>query len=310
MKTKPEQQAALVANLRKHVDRLAGLIGPRHLGRPLNLAAAATLVERELSQFGYPVQRLPYLVRTQEAVNIVAELPGTGRKEEVVILGAHYDTVPTTPGADDNASAVAVLIEVARLMRQRPTQRTVRFLAFPCEEGPHFHLGEMGSQAYAKLCRSRGDRIVGMLCLEMVGFYSSQPGSQRIPPSIPRFLRWAFPRRGDFLAAIGNLHSWRLLWKFRRGFKRAARFPLFSIGLPERVHEIRRSDNSSFWDQGYSALMLTDTSFLRNPHYHLASDTPETLDYERMALVTLGVLGGLAEVARSSCGTSGGGPPL
>jgi len=308
METEPDRHAALVANLRRHVDRLAGLIGPRHLGRPLNLAAAATLIERELSQSGYPVERLPYLVGTQEVVNLVAESPGARRKGEIVVLGAHYDTVPATPGADDNASAVAVLIEVARLMRPWSTERTVRFVAFPCEEAPHFHLGEMGSEIYAKLCRSRGERIVGMLCLEMVGYYSSEPRSQRIPPAIPKALRWAFPRRGDFLAAVGNLRSWRLLWKFRRGFKRAVRFPLFSIGLPEALQEIRRSDNSSFWDQGYPALMLTDTSFLRNPHYHLASDTPETLDYERMAQVALGVLGGVAAVARASRGTRGGDP--
>lgn len=136
-----------------------------------------------------------------------------------------------------------------------------------------------------------------MLCLEMVGYYSTQPGSQRIPPAIPRFLHGAFPKRGDFLAAVGNLRSWRLSWKFRRGFKRAVRFPLFSIVLPESVSEIRLSDNSSFWDQGYEALMLTDTSFLRNPHYHLDSDTPDTLDFERMAQVTLGVVGGLRQLA-------------
>jgi hypothetical protein len=133
----------------------------------------------------------------------------------------------------------------------------------------------------------------------MVGFYTTAPGSQRMPSAIPRYLHWAFPRRGDFLAAVGNLRSWRLLWTFRRGFKRAVRFPLFSIGLPEAIHDIRRSDNSSFWDQGYPALMLTDTSYLRNPHYHQMTDTPDTLDYERMAKLTLGVAGGVARLARA-----------
>jgi hypothetical protein len=136
-----------------------------------------------------------------------------------------------------------------------------------------------------------------MLCLEMVGYYTTEPGSQQIPPGIPRRLHWAMPKRGDFLAAVGNLSSKRLAWSFRRGFKQAVRFPLFSICLPESISEIRLSDNSSFWDQGYSALMLTDTSFLRNPHYHLSSDTPETLDYERMAQVTLGVVGGVRRIA-------------
>jgi hypothetical protein len=146
---------------------------------------------------------------------------------------------------------------------------------------------------YARACRHRNEHILGMLCLEMVGFYTTKAGSQQIPPMIPKILRWAFPRRGNFLAAVGNPRSWRLVWSFRRGFKNASRFPLFSIILPERIHDIRRSDNSSFWDQGYPALMLTDTSYLRNPHYHQPTDRPETLDYERMAQVTIGVAGAL-----------------
>jgi Zn-dependent M28 family amino/carboxypeptidase len=266
------------------------------VGAPKALAAAATLVERELTAAGYAVERLPYLVKGQEVLNLVAELPGTKRADEIVVLGAHYDTVWVTPGADDNASAVAVMLEVARLMRSSRPGRTVRFVAFPCEEMPHFHTREMGSQVYARRCRDLGERVVGMCCLEMVGYYTREK-NQRIPPAIPRFLRWYFPRRGDFLAAVGNLRSWKLAWKFRRGFRRAVRFPLFTICLPELVQEIRLSDNSSFWDHGYPALMLTDTSFLRNPHYHLASDTPDTLDYEAMAQVTLGVMGGIAEIA-------------
>jgi Zn-dependent M28 family amino/carboxypeptidase len=289
--------ATLVDTLYRHVDRLAGLIGTRHLGQPRALAAAAELVERELTDAGYSVERQPYSVGGQEVANIVAELPGGKRKDEVVVVGAHYDTVTTTPGADDNASAVAVMIETARRMRRLQPARTVRFVGFPCEEKPHFFTGEMGSQVYARQCRDRRERIKGMLCLEMVGYYSTEPASQRVPASIPRFLHPAFPKRGNFLAAVGNLRAWRLSWKFRRGFKRAVRFPLFSIVLPESIAEIRRSDNSSFWDQGYEALMLTDTSFLRNPHYHLSTDTPETLDYPRMAEVTHGIVGGVTIVA-------------
>ncbi|HEX4144163.1 MAG TPA: M28 family peptidase [Pirellulales bacterium] len=298
MPSPTDSDGALIDVLRQHVERLAGIIGPRHVGLPGALAASATLIERELISAGYAVERQAYRARGQEVSNLIAELPGSGRADEIVVLGAHYDTVPATPGADDNASAVAVLLEVARAMRPWRCQRTIRFVAFTCEEMPHFHSGEMGSQMYARMCRTRGDRVVGMLCLEMVGFYSSAANSQRIPSAIPNFLRPVFPPRGDFLAAVGNLRSWQLLWKFRRGFRRARRLPLFSIALPEAIHDIRRSDNSSFWDQGYPALMLTDTSYLRNPHYHLASDTPETLDYERMAAVALGVIEGVGEVAR------------
>jgi Zn-dependent M28 family amino/carboxypeptidase len=287
----------LTANLTRHVDRLAGLIGPRHLSKPEAFAAAAQLVERELTDAGYEIQRQTYLAGGQEVANIVAQLPGSSKKDESVIVGAHYDTNPSTPGADDNASAVAVMIEVARRMRALQPARTVRFVGFACEEMPYFHTGEMGSQAYARGCRARGERIRGMLCLEMVGYYKNGPGSQQVPPAIPRIFHGVLPKQGNFLAAVGNLRSVRLLRRFRRGFKRAVRFPLFSIALPEAIREIRFSDNSSFWDQGYPALMLTDTSFYRNPHYHMPTDTPDTLDYEAMAQVTLGVVGGACEVA-------------
>jgi Zn-dependent M28 family amino/carboxypeptidase len=296
---RPNVDPTLVANLTRHVDRLAGLIGPRHLGQPRAFAAAAALVERELADVGYSVARQTYAIGAQEVANIVAELPGCRQKDEIIIVGAHYDTVWTTPGADDNASAVAVMIEVARLMRQRQPARTLRFVGFACEEPPHFFTGDMGSQVYARECRVRNEHIHGMLCLEMVGYYTTKPGSQQLPPAIPRLLHPFFPKRGNFLAAVANPRSVRLLWQFRRGFKRSVRFPLFTIALPESISEIRLSDNSSFWDQGYPALMLTDTSFLRNPHYHLSSDTPDTLDYERMAEVTLGVAGGALRAADS-----------
>lgn len=298
----PTVLAQLARNLANTVDHLAGLIGPRHLGPPRGMAAAATLLERELIRLGYGVRRETYSAQGEEVANLIAEIPGASRPQEIVILGAHYDTVETTPGADDNASGAAVLLEVARLMRPAAPKRTLRFVAFACEEAPHFLTREMGSQVHAEGCRKRGEKVVGMLSLEMLGYYSTAAGSQALPPTIPGFLRWIFPKRGDFVAAVGNLTSMGLLGKFRRGFKRTVRFPLFSICLPEAIGEIRRSDNSSFWDQGYSALMLTDTSFLRNPHYHQPSDTPDTLDYERMSEVTLGIVGGLSRLTGADLG--------
>lgn len=288
---------ALVDRLHTHVDRLAGLIGPRHLGRPKSFQAAADYAERELGQFGDRPAREGYFVDGHEVANVYIERAGATKPAELVIVGAHYDTVAGTPGADDNASAVAMLIEIARLLRSRPLQRTIRFVAFACEEPPYFQMDSMGSQVHARACRERGERVQAMICLEMVGYFSDAPGSQRVPDGIPHWLHWAFPRRGNFLAAVGNMRSASTVWRFRRGFKAVSPFPLFSIALPELVHEIRLSDNSSFWDQGYPALMITDTSFLRNPHYHRATDTPDTLDYERMARATVGVAGGIARLA-------------
>ena len=267
--------AHLEARLRRHVDVLAGLIGPRHLGKPKTLEATIGYLVKELEIVGHTVEKQPYPVGSQTAVNLVVEIPGSSPQAGIVVLGAHYDSIANTPGADDNASAVAVLIEAARLLHGVKPKRTIRCVAFACEEKPYFETGDMGSQEYARNCRKRGERIVGMLCLEMVGFFTDAVGSQRIPPGIPRWLHWVFPKRGDFLAAVGNLRSWRLVWQFRR------------------------SDNSSFWDQGYPALMLTDTSFLRNPHYHQPTDTPETLDYGRMVQVTRGVAGAVRWLARA-----------
>jgi len=277
------------SNLRLHVDRLAGLIGPRTLKQPKTIEATIGYIRRQWNEMGYSVAEETYDAIGDIATNLIVEQPGTKRSDEIILLGAHYDTVSTTPGADDNASAVAVLLEVSRLLKDHAGSRTMWYVAFACEEPPYFNFDSMGSQHNAREARERGDKIIGMLCLEMVGYFRDEVGSQAVPPTIPKFLHRFFPQRGNFLAAVGNLSSWKLAWSFRRGFKRGTRLPLLSLVLPERVNEIRLSDNSSYWDQGYPALMLTDTSFLRNPHYHMASDLPETLDYRRMTLVTEGV---------------------
>jgi Zn-dependent M28 family amino/carboxypeptidase len=287
-------QPSIESNLRRHVDSLAGLIGPRCLQKPKTIHATIGYIEGQWAGIGYASSRESFNALGDEATNLFVEQPGTKAADDIIVLGAHYDTIFSTPGADDNASAVAVLLEVSRLLRDTQSKRSIRYVAFACEEPPYFNLDAMGSQHHARQARLRGDKIRGMLCLEMVGYYSTADNSQSVPPSIPKWLHRFFPHRGDFLAAVGNLPSWKLCWNFRRGFKRGARStPLFSICLPEKINEIRMSDNSPFWDQGYPALMLTDTSFLRNPNYHLATDTPETLDYRRMTEVTLGVASAL-----------------
>lgn len=285
-------------NLRLHVDRLAGLIGPRYLQKPKTIQATVGYIESQWAAMGMTVKQECYGAFGDNAINLVVDIMGTKRSDEVVLLGAHYDTVYCTPGADDNASAVAAMLEVSRLLLKHRASRTIRYVAFACEEPPYFAIGAMGSQFHARQSRLRGDKITGMLCLEMVGYFSDAEQSQMVPTAIPRWLHRFFPRRGNFLAAIGNLASWRLCWSFRRGFKRGTRsMPLFSLCLPESVNDIRLSDNSSFWDQGYPALMLTDTSYLRNPHYHKGSDTPETLNYPRMTQVALGVAAAMKRLA-------------
>jgi Zn-dependent M28 family amino/carboxypeptidase len=293
----PEVLQTLAARLRTHVDILAGLIGPRHLGKPSSMQAATAYIERQFAKTGDAVTLQTYPVFGSQASNLVVERLGTHSPKQILVVGAHYDTVPETPGADDNASAVAMLLEVARLLPKNP-HRTVRFVAFACEEPPHFYTQTMGSDQYARACRKANERLLGMICLEMVGYFSTTPKSQRCPEQIPRPLRRFFPSRGNFLTAVSNFKSFKLLVSFSRGFKRTSPLPLFSVPLPERINEIRLSDHASFWDFNYPALMLTDTSFFRNPNYHLPSDTPDTLDYDRLAQATLGVTGAVAHIAQ------------
>ncbi|MCA8987741.1 MAG: M28 family peptidase [Planctomycetaceae bacterium] len=285
--------------LRKHVDVLAGLIGPRYLARPSTIETTLKYLEGVWHQQGYEVRREEYQALEQTATNLIVETSGGKRSDEIILLGAHYDTVSATPGADDNASAVAVMLEVSRLLIGFAGQRTIRYVAFACEEPPYFHLDLMGSQIHARGCRNRNEKIIGMLCLEMVGYYAEEQNSQLIPETIPKLLRRFFPTRGNFLASVGNLTSLGLAWNFHRGFRKGTRnLPLFSVCLPERIREIRLSDNSSFWDQNYPALMLTDTSFLRNPNYHQATDLPGTLDYTRMTEVVRGVASAIKRMLR------------
>ncbi len=208
--------ASIESNLRLHVDRLAGLIGPRTLSKSKSIQATIGYIEGLWSEMGYSHSRVCYDAMGDEATNLIVELPGGKRADEIVLLGAHYDTVFSTPGADDNASAVAVLIEVSRLLREHSGKRTARFVAFACEEPPYFNMDSMGSQHHARESRKRGDNIVGMLCLEMVGYYSLSEGSQAVPPGVPKWLHRFFPQRGNFLAAVGNLPSWDVIWRVKQ----------------------------------------------------------------------------------------------
>ncbi len=211
--------------------------------------------------------------------------------EGAIVVGAHYDTVPGSPGADDNASAVAVLIELAALMKD--ASPPLRFVAFANEELPYSHGEEMGSFAYAKRARGRGERVRAMFSLEMLGYYSDAPGSQRYPP----LMRWFYPDRADFIAFVGDLGARRLVKRAHALFRKHSSFPSESLAAPSFIRGIRASDHWSFRMHGYPAIMVTDTAYNRNPHYHRASDTPDTLDYERMARVTLGLAGMLRELA-------------
>jgi hypothetical protein len=267
----------LAARLRAHVARLAGEIGERNLLRYAALEQACLYIEQSFSQAGYETRNDAYDVAGLVYRNVVAERGGS--EKCILIIGAHYDTAPGTPGADDNSSGVAVLLELARLQRDFARGPALRWVAFTLEEPPFYRSPLMGSRIHARRCRQRAEPIAGMISLEMLGYYRDAPGSQLYPLPLMKLF---YPDRGDFIALAGNFRSRRLVRDMARLMSEAGGIPVVSAAFPF-VPGAGLSDNWSFWKEGYPALMITDTAFFRNPHYHMPSDLPETLDYPRMA---------------------------
>jgi Zn-dependent M28 family amino/carboxypeptidase len=290
---------ALEPRLRRHVEALAGEIGERHVGRPKALHAAESFIAGALASLGYEVSRQSYLAQGVESSNLEVTVQGGSRATEIVLVGAHYDTVPGSPGADDNASGVAGVIELARALRDARPARTVKLVAFVNEEPPFFYFGEMGSRVYARAARKRGDDIRVMLSLEMLGCYSDEAGSQAYPPLFGFF----YPEAGNFIAFVSNLRSRRALRQVVTAFKGGSDFPAEKLASPGIVPGVSWSDQLSFWREGYPGVMVTDTAFYRYRHYHQATDTPDRIDYARMGKVVEGLGNAVAALARG--GVSG-----
>jgi hypothetical protein len=293
-----QEQAETSVGIERHVRALAGQIGERNVEHADQLAAAATYITERFRESGYEPGDQQYTVNdlSGQSVgvrNIEVEVRGVGRPEEIVIVGAHYDSALGAPGANDNASGVAALLELAHLFEGRKFQRTLRLVAFTNEELPFFWTDEMGSRVYARRCAERGENVVGALVLETIGCYSDEPGSQRYP----LLLGFFYPDRGDFIAFVGNTKSRNLVHRCIRAFRAAARFPSEGIAAPAFVPYAASSDHSSFAEQGYQALMLTDTAPYRYTHYHEPTDTPDKVDFERAARVTVGVGWVIADLA-------------
>ncbi|MCX6348150.1 MAG: M28 family peptidase [Candidatus Aureabacteria bacterium] len=274
----PPPDPALVSALRSHVYKLAGGIGIRNVWCSEKLEAAADYIRSRLASCGYAVEEQSYQAEGVAVSNLIAEKRGTKHPEEAVIVGAHYDTTET-PGADDNASAVAGLLELARAFSAEPTARTVRFVAFVNEEAPFFRSDLQGSRVYVRAAKDRGERIVAAVVLEMIGYYTDRPRSQRYPPPLGLW----YPSRGNFVAVVGNIPSRRLVKEVVGAFSASSPFPVESVTAPGFIPGVDLSDHRSFWQEGIPAVMITDTAFYRNPNYHRAEDTPETLDYQSMA---------------------------
>jgi Zn-dependent M28 family amino/carboxypeptidase len=281
------------------VDALAGRIGPRNVRRPAALDEAARFIEAQLVAVGLTVERQSFVTGAGEpTANLIATIPGGGTAEEIVIVGAHYDTADATPGADDNASGVAATLALARAATRAAPQRTLRFVFFTNEEPPHFQTDDMGSVVYAKACKAKGETITAVLSIDGVGVYSEAPSEA----SSPWPFRMYYPGKGRYLTFVANPPSRELVDRALDAFRREGALAAEASVLSDWVDGVSWSDQWAFWKQGYPAIMVTDSAAFRSPTYHLEQDTPEKLDYERLGRAVRGLAGVIDELAGASLG--------
>ena len=268
-----------------HVTELCKNPAGRNFIEKKGLDAARKYIAGQFESSGYQVKFHEYQLNGDTVANIEVELTGTSRPKEIIIVGAHYDAVPGAPGANDNGSGVAAILELADRFKDKNFQHTIRFLAFVNEEPPNSMTGNMGSFVYAKKVAKDKENIIAMFSLETIGYFSDETGSQNYPP----FFNLFYPRKGNFIAFVSNLSSRGLVSKSIRLFRAHATFPSEGIAAPSFIPGISWSDHWSFWKHGYPAIMITDTAPYRYPAYHTSEDTPDKVDYEKMVYVVKGI---------------------
>lgn len=277
-----------------HVRHLAADIGERNLWRYEQLRAASRYVQDAFREHGYQVDLQSFESDGFTVENVEAERRGAIHPEEIVVIGAHYDSVIGCPGANDNASGMAALIELAGIFAGRSPGRTVRFVGFVNEEPPFFQTGRMGSVHYARRAADRRERLVAMLSIETIGAYSDERGSQRFP--LPLF-RWFYPDTGNFIAFVGDIRSRQLVRRTVAAFRRRTAFASEGAAVPGWIPGVSWSDHWSFWQHGYQAIMVTDTALFRYPAYHTPDDTPDKIDCGRIARVVSGLVDVIDDLA-------------
>jgi len=277
--------AKLEDNLKKHVVKLSDEIGERNFIHYDALNEAADYIISEFESYNYKVRKQTYSIEGKDFSNIIAEKKGELKPDQIIVIGAHYDSVIGSPGANDNGSGVAVLLELARSLAGERPERTVKFVAFVNEEPPFFPWGKMGSKVYAGEAKKRGDDIIAMLCLETMGYYSDEPGSQSYPLIYGLF----YPDKANFIGVVGNFGSYRLVNRVKDIFKAHSNFNIESVTAPSFVPGVDYSDHVNFWKNGYKACMITDTAFYRYPYYHSLWDTYDKISFDKLAEVTEGL---------------------
>lgn len=289
-----EQELVTFENdIRADVSYLSETLGPRNPAHHEALVQTANWIEERWLSQGYEVKRQSFLVEGKECVNLEIEILGIRSPEEIVIVGAQYDTWPDSPGANNNGGGVAVLLKLSDMLMGRLPDRTIRLVAFTTQEPPYDNTESMGSLRYARRCRERGEDICMMLCMDAIGVYKQEPGSQRLPFPFSLF----YPDRGNFLAFIADLGSRDCLVEVTRGFKKGSALPIAAGCAPRWVKGVTWSDHLSFWRCGYKAVQITDTGAFRSPSHTTSDDTMEKMDFAALARVTVGMYGSILEVS-------------
>ena len=280
------------ARLERDVRELSEQLLPRDQTHPGNLDRAAAYIRSRLAETGGRVSEQPFDISGNTYRNVICSW-GPESNERIVV-GAHYDSYHEYAAADDNASGVAGLIELSRLLAQTKLPLQVDLVAYTLEEPPYFGTPHMGSVVHAQSLRKDGVSLKAMLSMEMIGYFNDAPGSQSFPVSL---LRAFYPSQGNFIAVVGSLGEGRLARRVKRAMIGSSSLPVYSINAPRFVPCVDFSDHLSYWKADYEALMITDTAFYRNHNYHTANDTAEGLDYRRMAMVVAGVYGAVIDLS-------------
>jgi hypothetical protein len=272
-------------DLAGYVNQLSTTIGERNMDHPESLSAATDYLLHTLGQEGFALSTYQYPVKGKFVKNIEVRVNGLTWPARNVIVGAHYDSVQGSPGANDNASGVAAALELARLLKNSRPDQTIRFVFFVNEEPPYFQTDSMGSLVYAKNLRSQNVNVSAMISLDTIGYYSDDEGSQRYPAGFGLL----YPHVGNFIAFVGDTASRDLVRSAVGTFRKSARFPSEGVAAPAWVTGIGWSDQWSFWRQGYHGIMITDTALFRYPYYHRPTDTADKVQFDRMARVVEGL---------------------
>lgn len=280
------------ARLEAHVRKLSVELSPRGIGHVENLNLVAAYIAGEFTQAGGAVSEQGYRVENRSYRNVIARFgPDTPQR---IVVGAHYDAFGGLPGADDNASGIAALIELARLLGATSPATHVDLVAFSTEEPPYFGTTGMGSSVHALLLKKENVNVRAMLSLEMIGYFSDARGSQQFPAGI---LSAFYPSTGNFIGVVGRVSDGLLARRVKAAMSAASPLPVYAISAPSVIPGIDFSDQLNYWHAGYGAVMITDTAFYRNLNYHTPEDTPEKLDYKRMAMVVEGLYAAVTDLA-------------